>query len=89
MNCEDPLHCCVIVGIQSVASQWTSSDCQMFRQLTVGRKFVATIVRAENSCSSETNYCPLVVVYLIDTVSSEDDIVIHEILVQKNIAKLL
>lgn len=75
-------------GIQPVAGQWTSTDCQFFRQLTVGNKFVANIVRTESSCTVETNYCPLITVYLIDTVSSEDDIVIHEILLQKGIAKL-
>lgn len=74
-------------GIQPVGNQWTNTDCQYYRQLTVGKKFMANIFEINAAVTVETNYCPLISVYLIDT-SSEDDILLHDLLLQKNIAKL-
>ncbi|KAI8119984.1 Tudor domain-containing protein 7 [Lucilia cuprina] len=70
-----------LYGIKAVNGDWTLDDCLFFRKLTVGKTFVSVIkdIKYDKDCTPAT---PILELELID-VTTDDDILIHELLLNE------
>ncbi|CAD7012547.1 unnamed protein product [Ceratitis capitata] len=76
MSIQAKLH-----GISATHGDWSLEDCLRFRQLTVGQKFVASIKRTTYDKLGAPD-TPILDLELID-VTTDEDVYIHEILLQE------
>lgn len=72
-------------GVQPVHGDWSTEDAVRFQQLTVGKKFASYIYNIQ---SDEFNPNDNIVDLMLIDVSTDDDIFIHQILVEENRAVL-
>lgn len=70
-------------GISPVGQKWSVDDCRIFQELVVGKQFVCTIKEIGRDILHNTD--KVLSVLLIDT-STNVDIQIHRLLIQKGIA---
>lgn len=75
--------CCVVLGIKPVNNKWTMDDCETFKSLVIQKQFVSVLVNIEKD---ELYKSDLVLQLLLIDTSSDDDINIKNLLVQKGIA---
>lgn len=76
----------LFTGVQPVHGDWTTEDAVRFQQLTVDKKFASYI---HNITTDEFSPNEEIVDLMLIDVSTEEDIFIHQILVDENRAVLI
>jgi hypothetical protein len=72
-----------IVGIKPIKNKWTMEDCDTFRNLVSKKQFVSVLVDIEKD---EFNKSDIILQLLLIDTSSDEDVHIKELLIERGIA---